>query len=279
MILYGKQIANSVRASVQQRIAELSFQPALCDIIVGNDPVSLSYVRIKERASLEAGLSFILERLSEDVATEEIIETIKRVQAQSEVCGLIVQLPLPNHVDREKVLESIRPEIDVDCLGSKTSLLFYNDQATLVPPTASAIITIIDAIPEDLSGKRFLVIGQGDLVGKPVTHILKQRGLQVTTADSATENLAEITPHADVIIAGTGQPKLLYGSMIKPGAIVIDAGTAESGGGIVGDVDFESVSQVASFISPVPGGVGPVTVAKLLENVSIVASRKPVVNT
>lgn len=274
MILDGKKIAASLRGQIQSKISAIPFKPILCDVMVGNDPVSLSYVQIKERAALEIGLGFKLEKLSEEVSTEEVIATIQRAQIQSELCGLIVQLPLPRHIDRQLVLESINPEIDVDCLGSKTSSLFYNNEAVLTPPTAAAIAYVLDSIPEDLSGKRFLVIGQGELVGKPITHILKQRGLQVTTADSATENLAGIIPYADVVIAGTGQPKLLYGSLIKPGAIVIDAGTAESGGGIVGDVDFESVAQVASYISPVPGGVGPVTVAKLLENVIIVANRR-----
>ena len=274
MIINGKIIAQAILDDVAKQVSQLTFQPVLCDVIIGNDPVSLSYVRIKERVALQAGFGFLLEHLAPDTTTEQVIETIERVQAQREVCGLIVQLPVPDGIDRHKVLGAIRPDIDVDCLSQQASALFYQNQSQLVPPTAAAVLALLDSIQQDLSLKRFLVIGQGDLVGKPVAHLLKQRNFKVTTADSATENLHEITPHADVIICGTGQPGLLFGSMVKPGAIVIDAGTAESGGGIVGDVEFDSVSQVSGFISPVPGGVGPVTVAKLLENTLNVAKNK-----
>jgi methylenetetrahydrofolate dehydrogenase (NADP+) / methenyltetrahydrofolate cyclohydrolase len=274
MIINGKQLAADLENSLVARVQSLSFKPLLSDVLVGSDPVSLSYVHIKSKAAERVGFDFKLVQLPAHASTEEVITAIAEVQAIPELCGLIVQLPLPEHVDRQEALNALKVAVDVDCLSAEASLSFYEGKSTLVPPTAGAIISMLDSLSLDLESLRILVIGQGDLVGKPVTHILKQRGLQVTTADHSTLNLAAITPYADIIISGTGQPKLLYGSMIKPGGIVIDAGTAESGGGIVGDVDFESVAAVASWVSPVPGGVGPLTVAKLLENVCIVAEAK-----
>ena len=274
MIIDGKKIAAEILENISSELNQKQPKPVLCDILVGIDPVSLSYVTIKEKAAKSCGFEFLLEKLSIDSTTEDVVDTIMRVQKNPQLAGLIVQLPLPEHIDRKTVLDAIETAVDVDCLSAEASQSFYLNNSTLIPPTAGAIMAVLDSVKLDLTHLRFLVIGQGDLVGKPVTHLLKSRGLAVTTADSSTENLANITPFADVIISATGQAGLVYGSMIKPGAIVIDAGTAESGGGIVGDVDFESVSKIASHISPVPGGVGPVTVAKLLENVLEVSKRK-----
>lgn len=274
MIIEGKKIAAQILRDISDGLTQSKDRPVLCDILVGSDPVSLSYVKIKEKAAINAGFGFLLEKMHDQSTTEDVIETIARVQREPGLAGLIVQLPLPTHINRQQVLDAINPEVDVDCLGAAASRNFYSEKSGLIPPTAGAVLAVLDSLNLDLSAKRFLVIGQGDLVGKPVTHLLKARGYAVTTADSSTENLANITPFADVVISGTGQAGLIYGSMIKPGAIVIDAGTAESSGGIVGDVDFESVDKVASYLSPVPGGVGPVTVAKLFENVLEVAKRK-----
>lgn len=271
MIIDGKQIAEKILDDVTSKVKELSYKPLFCDILVGDDQVSASYVRLKGLAAERVGFAFDFVHMPTNTSTEELVEKITDLQNEPTLAGLIVQLPLPDHLDLDKVLKAIDPSVDVDCIGTESNTAFYQDKTEMIPPTAGAILHILDTLPEDLSEKRVLVIGQGELVGKPITHLLKKRGLQVTIADRRTENLAVITPYADVIICGTGQPGLLYGSMVKPGAIVIDAGTAESGGGIVGDVEFESVLPVASCISPVPGGVGPVTVAKLLENVYLAA--------
>ncbi len=274
MSIDGKAIAEAILDSVAAQVKGLSYQPLFCDILVGDDEVSASYVRIKGKAAERVGMAFELVHLPEQSTTDDVVNKIHELQANPALAGLIVQLPVPDHIDRTAVLDAIDPAVDVDCIGSVANAKFYEGTAVLMPPTAAAIVHILDSLPDSIVDKRVLVIGQGELVGKPVTHVLKQRGCQVTIADRGTENLASITPHADVIISGTGQPGLLYGSMVKPGAIVIDAGTAESGGGIVGDVDFESVAPVASYVSPVPGGVGPVTVAKLLENVAKAAKLK-----
>lgn len=271
MTIDGKQLAQKILADLKLRVAKLGFTPLFCDVLVGDDPVSLSYVNIKGKTAKAVGLDFKIAAFPDTITTEALVQEIQALNQESHMAGLIVQLPLPPHIDRDIVLDAIDPRIDVDGIGKNNTELFYDNKAQLVPPTAAAIIHILDSLQIDLSGKHFLVIGQGELVGKPITHLLRQRGYHVVTGDHATENLASIIPHSDVVISGTGQPKLIYGSMVKPGAVVIDAGTAESSGGIVGDVDFESVSAVAGYVSPVPGGVGPVTVAKLLENVVRVA--------
>lgn len=270
-IIDGKIIAQDILGDLQKKVSALAFSPLFIDVVVGGDSVSLKFVEIKGRTAERIGINFKKVQLEESVSTEDVIDEINQLQTEPNLCGLIVQLPLPEHLDKQKILDAINPRFDVDCIGTKNMHEFYNGNATIIPPTAAAIVGLLDSLSLDLKEKHILVIGQGDLVGKPTTHMLKSRGLKVTTANSQTQNLASITPFADVIIAGTGKMGLLYGSMVKEGVVIIDAGTAESSGGIKGDVDFDSVSKVASAISPVPGGVGPVTVAKLLENVYEVA--------
>jgi methylenetetrahydrofolate dehydrogenase (NADP+)/methenyltetrahydrofolate cyclohydrolase len=190
------------------------------------------------------------------------------------MCGLIVQLPLPKHIDRRAVTEAIDLNIDVDSLTEKNSTQFYSGQKALIFPAALAVLEILDSTQIDLKSKNIVMLGEGELVGKPVAYLLRNRGLAVTTINKSTENKKEILKNADVIISAIGVPKFLSGDMIKEGSIIIDAGTSESEGGIAGDVDFESVKDVAGYISPVPGGVGPVTVSMLLQNVLEVAESK-----
>ena len=197
------------------------------------------------------------------------------------MCGIIVQLPLPEHLDKREILNSIDSRLDVDCLGDVTSEKFYNDyntQTDLGYPTALACMALLDSIDLDLdpstplgAGRKIVVLGQGMLVGRPVSALLEFRGLSSVIVRSKTENKEKLIKEADIIISGMGKGKYITGNMIKFGAIVIDAGTSESDGGIVGDVDLESVKDVAGYVSPVPGGVGPVTVAMLLKNVLKVA--------
>ena len=187
------------------------------------------------------------------------------------MCGIIVQLPLPSHIDKQAVFDNIDPKLDVDCLGSVASEKFYGGDASLGFPTALSCIALLDSINLDLVKKNVIVLGQGMLVGKPVTALLKFRGLNPLIVRSKTENKEKIIKEADIIISGIGRGKYITGNMIKFGAVLIDAGTSESEGGIVGDVDLESVKNVEGYVSPVPGGVGPMTVAMLLNNVLKVA--------
>lgn len=273
-IIDGRKIKDEILEEVKAKVLTLPFVPVFCDILVGDDKVSAQYVRIKAQAAESVGIKFRTAQFRESITTEELIEEIEALNNVPHMCGVIVQLPLPSHINKETVLDTIKPEIDVDCLAFKSSENFYNNGEGLSYPTALACIKILDSINIDLNNKKIVVLGQGNLVGKPVTHLLRTRGFSVTTIDSKTENADSLLKEADVIISGIGQGKFLTGSMIKEGAVVVDAGTSEDNGAVVGDVDLESVKNIASFVSPTPGGVGPVTVAILLKNVLVVAQNK-----
>lgn len=273
-IIDGNELAAELTTKLSLRVGKLAFRPLFCDCFVGNDPVSNIYVNIKEKKALEIGLDFKLEQFDESIDSKALIDKLLKIQEQKNLSGLIVQLPLPKHIDRNQILASIEKEVDVDVLNPIHAQEFYHNKAKLTPPTASAVIFLLESLNLELDEKKFLVIGQGDLVGKPVTFLLKQKGFQVLTADRTTQGLEALTKQADVIITATGQPNLLKGEMFKPGTIVIDAGTSELNGGITGDVDMETSLEHIRNIAAVPGGVGPVTVAKLLENVVAVAENK-----
>jgi methylenetetrahydrofolate dehydrogenase (NADP+)/methenyltetrahydrofolate cyclohydrolase len=265
-LINGRKIAQEILDKLKLEVSKLNFQLIFCDVLIGNNAVSLSYVKAKARKAQEIGLDFKILQLLENVSTDEVIENINEIQKNPHLCGLIVQLPLPAQIDKQKVLNAINPNVDVDCLGQVNIEAFYSGRPLIFPPTTAAILEIIDLLKVDLKEKKFLVIGQGDLVGKPITYALKARGLNVSVVDKSTADLKSLTAEADVIISGAGHAQLLTSEFIKPSTILIDAGTAESAGSIVGDIDMESVRDKASILAPVPGGVGPITVAKLLEN-------------
>lgn len=272
-IINGRKIKEEILEEVKKEVEKLNFSPLFCDILVGNDEVSASYVRLKGKTAEEVGIKFRTAQFSDSITTEELIEEIENLNRVPHMCGIIVQLPLPDHIDRKKILDAISPELDVDCLGQINAENFYNNEGTIAYPTALACMKIIDSLKIDLSFKKILMIGQGTLVGRPVTHLLRDRGLNITTVDSKTENKDGLMKEADLIITAIGKAKYLKGDMIKDGVIVIDAGTSEDNGAVVGDVDIETMEK-ASFVSKTPGGVGPVTVAMLLKNVIEVAKNK-----
>lgn len=273
-IIDGRKIKDEILEEVKEEVLSLTFTPVFCDILVGNDPVSSLYVRIKSKAAEFVGIKFRAVEFTSSTTTEELIEEIENLNKVPHMCGIIVQLPLPEHIDRDRVLDAVAPELDVDCLNHENSENFYNNKATIVYPTALACMKILDLIPIDLSQKNTVVLGRGRLVGRPVTHILKSQGFQVEVINRQTENVEEILKKADVIISAIGQGRFLVGGMIKKDVIIIDAGTSEENGAVVGDVDFESTKEMASYLTPSPGGVGPVTVAMLLKNVLEVAKNK-----
>ncbi len=272
-LIDGKKIAQTIFQTFPKRLAALPYVPVLADIIVGDDAVALSYVRIKNRTAQKHGLAFHTEQLPVHASTEQIKQALTKIQSMPNMRGVIIQLPMPSHINQQEVLAELQANLDVDCIGQKGNEAFYEGKALWLPPTAGAIWEILQTLPHNFKSSKIAVIGQGELVGKPITYLLQQAGCQVDIATKENDNLAEVLQHADIIISGTGQAGLITGKLIKPGAVVIDAGTSESGGGIVGDVDRDSVSGVASMLSPVPGGVGPVTVAKLLDNVLTAAEQ------
>ncbi len=273
-ILDGRKIAKDILEEIKTEVEKLNFQPVFCDILVGDDVVSLQYVHMKKRAAEKLGIRFQEAFFPESITTEELLEEIDKLNKIPNMCGIIVQLPLPVHLDKKKILDAISSMLDVDCLGEKRSRKFYEEtDLSLVFPTALACFTILESINLDLHNKNIVVLGQGELVGKPVSQLLFYKGYNVISLNSSTEDRETILKNADIIISGIGKGKFITGSMVKNGVVVIDAGTSESGSGVVGDVDLESVQDIASYVSPVPGGVGPVTVAMLFKNVLEVAKR------
>jgi methylenetetrahydrofolate dehydrogenase (NADP+)/methenyltetrahydrofolate cyclohydrolase len=269
----GKKIANNILLSVESGVRQLPFQPIFCDLLASSDPASVQYVKMKAQAAEKVGMKFRPANYPESIQTEELIAEIKKISQEKNMKGLIVQLPLPSHIDRQAVLDAIAPEIDVDCTGKINSDLFYSGNAEIMFPTAAAVMEALTRTGQDFKNKKFVVLGRGLLVGKPVEFLLKQNNYIYQVIHSKTENPDQILKSADVIISAVGKPKFINSSMIKPGVLIIDAGTSESDGGLVGDVDFLSMLNIPGQIFPVPGGIGPITVAKLLENV-LTMSRK-----
>ncbi|MFH1233356.1 MAG: bifunctional 5,10-methylenetetrahydrofolate dehydrogenase/5,10-methenyltetrahydrofolate cyclohydrolase [Patescibacteria group bacterium] len=273
-IIDGKNLRDEILEKVKKEMASLPFQSVFCDVLVGNDLASVQYAGMKARSAESVGIKFHKANFPFSISTNDLIKEIKILNKIPNMCGIIIQLPLGGHIDRQMVLDSIDPKLDVDCLGRMTSEKFYNNydgENNLGFPTALACLALLDSLNLDLKDKKIMVLGQGMLVGKPVAALLKFRGLNPTVITSKTVNQKELIKEADIIISGIGKGKFIEGGMIKKGAVLIDAGTSELNGGIVGDVDLKSVKGVAGYVSPVPGGVGPVTVAMLLQNVLKVA--------
>ncbi len=270
-IIDGRALSKLILIELKSLVSTLPFQPVFCDILVGNDPVSKQYVDLKAKKAEEIGIKFLNANLPETIPTLELIQEIQHLNAEQNMCGLILQLPLPHQINRSEVLNAIDPKIDVDCMGQNRSKRFYEGDLFLVPPTAGAVIYMLKSLNLSLESKNILVVGQGELVGRPVTFLLKAMGLHPQICDIRTKNPAYLMQSADIIISAVGKPKLINAEKIKKGVIIIDAGTSEDEGSIVGDVDTLSVASLAEAISPVPGGVGPLTVAMLLSNVCKVA--------
>jgi methylenetetrahydrofolate dehydrogenase (NADP+)/methenyltetrahydrofolate cyclohydrolase len=273
-IIDGRKIKQDILDKLKEEVSLLPFPPIFCDILVGDDPVSASYVRIKGRTAESIGIKFKTVNFPLSITTEEIVEEIENLNRVPLMCGIIVQLPLPSHIDTQTVLDAIDPKLDVDCLGQKNTFNFYNDNGDISYPTALACMKLLKSLDLRLDDKNIVVLGQGKLVGLPVAHLLKKDNLNVTVLNSKTEDQDTILKQADVIISAIGRGKFITGDMIKDGVVIIDAGTSEENGSVVGDVDMEIVKDKASFMTPTPGGVGPVTVAMLLENVYQVAKNK-----
>lgn len=276
-IIDGKKIREKILEEIKKEVKKLSFVPVFCDILIGDDPMSLKYVEMKEKIAESVGFAFHKAEFPASISTEELIQEIEKINKIKNMCGVIVQLPLPPHIDRKKVLDSVDPKLDVDCLGSVTSKKFYenyDEENDLCFPTALASMAVLKDTGINLFGKNIVVLGQGMLVGKPVSALLRFGGLSSVPVDSQTEDKEKIIKNADIIISGMGKGKYLTKDMVKEGVVIIDAGTSESEGGVVGDVDYDSMKDIDGYLSPVPGGVGPVTVAMLLQNVLRVAKNK-----
>jgi len=274
MIIDGQKIAQEILDRVKLRVDNLRKKGKnlrIVCILVGNDKSSLSFIRKKKTLCEEAGIAFELKQFSENISENELLGQLQILQKNAN--GTIVQLPLPNHLNKAKILGAIRPEFDVDCLAPENLGLLVSGNPKILPPAANAVLHILKIHNVDFVGKNIVIVGRGDLVGKPLAILLTQCNSTVISCNRQTKNLGELTKQADILISCAGVARLIKKEMVRRGAVVLDVGTNYCKGKLCGDVDFENVKNIASLITPVPGGVGPVMVAKLLENVVILNER------
>lgn len=267
----GKAIAAKVRDEVAEAtkafIEKYGRPPGLQVVLVGEDAASQVYVRNKERASNKAGMAGGVHRLPADTSEADVVALVEKLNADDTVDGILVQMPLPSHIDAGRVIAKIHPDKDVDGLTTESAGRLVLGHPGLCPCTPQGCMRLLQEVGCDPSGKRAVVIGRSDLVGKPIAHLLLQKNATVTIAHSRTQNLAEVVAEADILVAAVGRKHLVKGEWIKPGAVVLDVGINRGEDGkLYGDVETEVASERASFITPVPGGVGPMTIAMLLQN-------------
>lgn len=266
-IMDGKETSRELKEEIKTKVGQLPTKPKLLVILVGEDPASKIYVASKEKACKACGISAQTITLSENVSQREVIDVIEKANKDKSINAILVQLPLPDHINTQAVINAISPLKDVDGLTSVNQGKLFLGQNGLVPCTPKGVIRLLDKYNVDLTGKNAVVIGRSLLVGKPLAILLLSKNATVTIAHSKTKKLKELCQNADVIVSSVGKPKLVTADMVKEGAIVIDVGINRIHGTIVGDVDYLNVCDKCSRITPVPGGVGPMTIACLLENV------------
>lgn len=277
IIMDGKALAARLTDSLRPRVAALQEKgvtPGLAVILVGDHPASQIYVRNKERACQELALHSETIRLPGDISQSALESEIDRLNADPRIHGILVQLPLPSGLDEDAALARILPEKDVDGFHAVNAGRLMNGTDGVVPCTPKGILYMLKASGVPLAGKEAVVIGRSNIVGKPAALLLLRENCTVTICHSHTENLPEITRRADILVAAVGRPGFVTAEMVKPGAAVIDVGINRVDGRVTGDVDFAGVSQVAGWISPVPGGVGKMTIGMLMENTILAAERK-----
>lgn len=276
-IIDGKALSAKIREDVAQRVAALKAKgvtPGLAVVLVGEDPASQVYVRNKVEACQKAGLHSIKEQYPAAMSEAELLARIDALNADPSIHGILVQLPLPRHMDAHKVIEAIAPEKDVDGFHISNAGLLMTGQPLFRPCTPYGVMKMLEADGVALRGAEAVIVGASNIVGKPMAMLLLQAGATVTICNSKTRDLGAQTRRADVLVVATGKPGMITGAMIKPGAVVIDVGINRGPDGkLCGDVDFASAAQVAGSITPVPGGVGPMTIAMLLVNTVEAAER------
>lgn len=280
-IIDGRKVAGEILDELKQSILEIEGRkPGLAFILVGNHPASLTYVNAKEKACVKTGIVSTTLHLPENTSQATLIQEISRLNKDSAVDGILVQLPLPSHIDERSILQAISPEKDVDGFHPiNLGKLALSDPTGLVPCTPQGIVFLLQKSEIGTRGKKVVIVGRSHIVGKPLALLLMQKSgagdATVTVAHSQTKNLQEITLSADILIAAMGKAHFITASMVKKGAVVIDVGINRlKDRTLVGDVDFEKVKEVASYITPVPGGVGPMTIAMLLKNTLLSYKRR-----
>jgi methylenetetrahydrofolate dehydrogenase (NADP+)/methenyltetrahydrofolate cyclohydrolase len=267
ILLDGKKTSEIILGRLKETVSEMSEKPLLEVVIVGNDPASVKYVEMKRKAGERIGVDVKVNHLPEGSRTEEVVGMIREFSEQANVAGIMVQLPLPEGVDKVQVLEAISPQKDVDGLTrTNQELLSKGDPSAIAPATPLGIMELLKEYKVDVTGKNVVIINNSTVVGLPLGDMMTASGAQVTICHGKTENIPEKTVQADILVSGVGKAGMITADMVKDGAVVIDVGIDIRDGKVMGDVDFENVKEKCSYITPVPGGVGPMTVASLLLN-------------
>ena len=265
----GKSISHKILDRLRSQAQRLQVKPRLVVMMVGTNPATVKYVERKGQACKYVGIDFYLHKFPNDVPTGQLVAEIERAQMSAD--AVIVQLPLPKSLDQGAVLDAIKVNKDADCLSSTAIGRVLRGSAKILPPTVAAVMEILNMKRVNLKGKSVVVVGQGELVGKPLAALFANQPVTLTVCGEGTKDLASHTKKADVLISGTGVPHLIRANMVKKGTVVIDAGVKVVKGKVVGDVDWKKIVNKAKLVTPTPGGLGPITVAKLLENVITLA--------
>ncbi|WP_081167123.1 bifunctional methylenetetrahydrofolate dehydrogenase/methenyltetrahydrofolate cyclohydrolase [Lactococcus garvieae] len=268
-IIDGKALAEKMQEELKDRVIKLKekgIQPGLAVILIGENPASQVYVRNKERVAAKLGFKSEVVRLSENISEAELLSMIEDYNTDDSWHGILVQLPLPEHISEEKVLLAVSPEKDVDGFHPINMGKLWSGAPLMIPSTPAGIMEMFRAYDVDLAGKKAVVVGRSNIVGKPMAQLMMMANATVTIAHSRTENLSELTRSADILVVAIGQDRFIKAEDVKPDAVVIDVGmNRDENGKLHGDVDFDQVKEVASLITPVPGGVGPMTITMLME--------------
>jgi methylenetetrahydrofolate dehydrogenase (NADP+)/methenyltetrahydrofolate cyclohydrolase len=262
-LINGSQIAENIRKEIKKKVALLKEKPGLAVVLVGDDPASQIYVNMKEKKCAEVGFYSKKIILPEQL---KLLELVEKLNEDKRINGMLVQLPLPPHINAQLIIDAIVPHKDADGFNPINMGNLLSGNNLIVPATPKGIMKLIESTGINLEGKHAVVVGRSNIVGKPVSILLQQKNCTVTMCHSKTQQLEKYTKQADILVSAIGKPELITKGMVKPGAVVIDAGTSKIEGKLFGDIDFEEANKVASYITPVPGGVGPMTVACLLEN-------------
>jgi len=263
-ILDGKKLSEKILFKLKKETKNLNLKLGV--VLVGENPVSQVFINQKREACKIVGIDFELFNFPSKISTSKLKEKIKKIIRKAGISGLIIQLPLPKHFKTQEILNIVPLEKDVDVLSEESLGKFYQGNLPILPPTVAAVELILKAYRIKIKGKNIIVVGGGRLVGKPLVVWLLNKEATFSIVNKFTKNISSFTKKADILISGVGKPRLIKGNMVKKGVVVVDAGTSKIRGKIKGDVDFESCSKKASYITPVPGGVGPMTVAMLLNN-------------
>lgn len=265
-IIDGKKISEKILNNLKSKIKSMKQKPGLAIVLVGSNPASEIYVSSKKKMFNEVGGYAELHNLDADTGEFELMKLVTELNNNPKIHGILVQLPLPKQIDENLITNSILPHKDVDGFTAVSLGRLLEGNAILLPATARAVLNLIESTGMKIEGKNAVVVGRSNIVGKPVALMLLEKNATVTICHSKTKNMGDYTKKADILVVAVGKPKLITKDIVKPGAVVIDVGINRVGSKIVGDVDFENVKEVAGFITPVPGGVGPMTIAMLLDN-------------